>query len=79
MRILLVEDEPEAARLLRQGACASRPMPSTSRRTAHARVLPAATTDYDAVILDVMLPGKTGLESLPASCARRARPCRSSC
>ena len=36
--------------------CASRPTPSTSRPTAKRRSFRSGTTDYDAVILDVMLP-----------------------
>lgn len=60
MRILLVEDEPTAARVLARGL----------REQAYAVDLAAdgdaalfqiATTDYDAVILDVMLPVKSGL------------------
>ena len=60
MRILLVEDEPSAARFIAKGL----------REAAHAvdvarDGLAAADqcqqNDYDAVILDVMLPGKDGL------------------
>jgi DNA-binding response OmpR family regulator len=60
MRILLVEDEPSAARFIAKGL----------REAAHAvDVASDGTTaaqrcqqnDYDAVILDVMLPGKDGL------------------
>src|SRR5258705_10270645 len=60
MRILLVEDEPSAARFIAKGL----------REARHAvDVAPDGTTaaeqcqqnDYDAVILDVMLPGKDGL------------------
>ena len=40
--------------------CASRPTPSTSPATATAAVFQAGTTDYDAVILDVMLPRRDG-------------------
>jgi DNA-binding response OmpR family regulator len=59
MRVLLVEDEPAAARMLAKGL----------REHAYAvdvagdgddACFRAATTDYDAVILDVMLPGKDG-------------------
>ena len=61
MRILLVEDEPDSARMLAKGL----------REHAYAvDVAPdgedvafrVATTDYDAVILDVVLPGKSGFE-----------------
>src|SRR6476661_4856072 len=59
MRVLLVEDEPNAARVLAKGL----------REQAYAVDLTAdgetalfqiGTTDYDAVILDVMLPAKDG-------------------
>lgn len=59
MRVLLVEDEPEAAQVLAKGL----------REQAYAvDVAPdgedaafrLATTDYDAVILDVGLPGRDG-------------------
>ena len=60
MRILLVEDEPSAARFIAKGL----------REAKHAvDIAPDGTAasrqcqenDYDAVILDVMLPGKDGL------------------
>src|ERR1700730_11514997 len=59
MRVLLVEDEPDAARVLAKGL----------REHAYAVDLAAdgetalfqvGTTEYDAVILDVMLPRKDG-------------------
>ncbi len=61
MRLLLVEDEPDAARMLARGL----------REHAYAVDVaadgPAACdqatlADYDAVILDVMLPGRDGFE-----------------
>jgi DNA-binding response OmpR family regulator len=60
MRILLVEDEPRAAQMLAKGL----------REQAYAvdvatdgpsALYHAAITDYDAMILDVMLPGQDGL------------------
>ena len=60
MRILLVEDEPRAAQMLAKGL----------REEAYAvdvvgdgkrAVYQAAITDYDAIILDVMLPLRDGL------------------
>ena len=60
MRVLLVEDEPTAAQVLAKGL----------REQAYAvdvagdgetALFQVGTTDYDAVILDVMLPGKDGL------------------
>jgi len=59
MRILLVEDEPNAAHVLAKGL----------REQAYAvdiavdgddALFQAGTTDYDAVVLDVMLPRKNG-------------------
>ncbi len=59
MRVLLVEDEPNAARMLAKGL----------REQAYAvdiaadgdtAIFQVGTTDYDAVILDVMLPLKDG-------------------
>ena len=60
MRILLVEDEPEAARLLAKGLReqAYAVDVAAEGRTA---VFRAQTTDYDAVILDVILPALDGL------------------
>jgi DNA-binding response OmpR family regulator len=61
MRILLVEDERSAARMLAKGL----------REHGHAvdvlgdgasAIQHAATTAYDIVVLDVMLPAKSGLE-----------------
>ena len=60
MRILLVEDEPEAARLLAKGLReqAYAVDVAAEGRTA---VFRAQTTEYDAVILDVILPALDGL------------------
>src|SRR5262245_26686402 len=61
MRILVVEDEPTAARFIAKGL----------REATYAVDLAAdgssaarhwQQNDYDAVILDLMLPGKDGLE-----------------
>ncbi len=61
MRILLIEDEPDAARMLAKGlreqSYAVDVAPDGS--DASFRV---DTIEYDAVILDVMLPGKDGFE-----------------
>lgn len=60
MRILLVEDEPAAARVLAKGL----------REQAYAvdvaddgrdALFQASINDYDAIVLDVMLPGQDGL------------------
>jgi len=61
MRILLVEDEPKLARALTRGL----------QRTGYAvdlagsgdeALLLARAHDYDAIVLDVMLPGRDGFE-----------------
>jgi DNA-binding response OmpR family regulator len=61
MRILLVEDEPPAAQVLAKGlreqAYAVDIAASGDEALFH-----ASTTDYDAIILDVMLPVKDGLQ-----------------
>ena len=61
MRVLLIEDEPDAARMLAKGL---------RERSYAVDVLPdgrnaafqVEITDYDVVILDVMLPGKNGFQ-----------------
>ena len=60
MRILLVEDEPLAARMLARGLReqAYAVDVAADGETALAQV---ATNDYDAIILDVMLPGRDGV------------------
>jgi DNA-binding response OmpR family regulator len=61
MRILLIEDEPDAARMLAKGL----------RENAYAvdlagdgdaAIYQTSITDYDAIVLDVMLPGTSGLQ-----------------
>jgi DNA-binding response OmpR family regulator len=61
MRVLLVEDEPAAARMLAKGLREQAYAVDVSVDDADASFR-MATTDYDAVILDVTLPGKSGLE-----------------
>src|SRR6185503_13852412 len=58
MRILLVEDEPAAARVLAKGL---REQAYAVDVAADGALFQIATTDYDAVILDVMLPLKSGV------------------
>ena len=76
MRVLLVEDEPHAANVLAKGL----------REQAYAvdlaadgdtAIFQAGTTDYDAVILDVMLPVKDGFavcRAIRAAGMRRSDP-----
>ena len=60
MRILLVEDEPEAARLLAKGL-REQAYAVDVAADGRAAVFRAQTTDYDAVILDLILPKLDGL------------------
>lgn len=61
MRVLLVEDEPVAARMLAKGLREHGYAVDVSPDGEDASFR-LATTDYDAVILDVTLPGKTGFD-----------------
>jgi DNA-binding response OmpR family regulator len=60
MRLLLVEDEPEAARMLAKGLREQAYAVDVAADGA-AACYQAAISDYDAIILDVMLPVKDGL------------------
>src|ERR1700722_18326354 len=59
MRVLLVEDEPSAAHVLGKGL-REHAYAVDFAADGDAAVFQAGTTDYDAVILDVMLPAKDG-------------------
>ena len=61
MRVLVVEDDPELAGLLRDGLREHRIDPTLAASFADGRDQ-ALAGDYDVVILDVRLPGGTGLE-----------------
>jgi DNA-binding response OmpR family regulator len=61
MRVLLVEDEPNAAHLIAKGL-REQTYAVDIASDGDAAIFQAGTTDYDAVILDVMLPGKDGFE-----------------
>ena len=71
MRVLLVEDEPHAAHVLAKGLREQTYAVDVAGRRRHAPSSRSATTDYDAVILDVMLPRRDGF----AVC-RTIRDCR---
>src|SRR3954452_14834562 len=60
MRILLVEDEPSAARFIAKGLREATYAVDVAPDGAAAAQC-CGQNDYDAVILDVMLPGKDGL------------------
>ncbi len=59
MRVLLVEDEPHAARMLALGL-REQAYAVDVAADGEAAIFQVGTTDYDAVILDVMLPIKDG-------------------
>jgi two-component system, OmpR family, copper resistance phosphate regulon response regulator CusR len=61
MRLLLVEDEPDAARMLAKGL-REHAYAVDVAADGEAACYQAAIADYDAIILDVMLPAKDGLE-----------------
>jgi DNA-binding response OmpR family regulator len=61
MRVLLVEDEPSAAHLLAKGLRENAYAVDVAADGGSALVQ-VGTNDYDAVVLDVMLPVKDGLE-----------------
>jgi len=60
MRLLLVEDEPRAAQLLSKGL-REQAYAVDVATDGEAALFQAGTTDYDAILLDVMLPLKDGL------------------
>src|SRR3989442_6307955 len=59
MRVLIVEDDPELAGLLRDGLRAQRIDPTLAATFAAGRERAALST-YDVIVLDVRLPGGTG-------------------
>ena len=61
MRILVVEDEPKMARLVKRGLEEEGIAVDVAGRGEDA-VWMAGSTEYDAVVLDVMLPGLDGFE-----------------
>jgi two-component system OmpR family response regulator len=62
MRVLVVEDEPKMAALLRRGLLEEGHAPDVTAQGEEAVWLVQAH-DYDAIVLDVMLPGMTGFET----------------
>jgi two-component system, OmpR family, response regulator len=61
MRVLIVEDEVKMAGLLRRGL-QEEGLAADVARTGDDAVWMARATDYDAIVLDVMLPGADGFE-----------------
>ena len=62
MRILVVEDEDKMARLLQRGLAAEG-LATDVAGTGEDALWMAGATAYDAIVLDVMLPGIDGLET----------------
>ncbi len=61
MRILLVEDEPDAARILAKGL-REQTYAVDLAADGEAAIYQASINDYDLVILDIMLPKRNGFE-----------------
>ena len=61
MRVLIVEDEPKMAGLIRRGL-AGEGMAADVAANGEDALWRAEATDYDAIVLDVMLPGIDGFE-----------------
>ena len=72
MRILLVEDEPSAARFIAKGLREASYAVDVARDGSAAAEL-CVENDYDAVVLDVMLPKKDGVDALPRAAGQRLR------
>src|SRR3954451_4729177 len=62
MRVLVVEDEIKMAGLLRRGL-AEEGLAVDVARSGEDALIRAHATEYDAIVLDVMLPGITGFET----------------
>ena len=70
MRILVVEDELKMASLLQRGLVEEAHAADVAR-TGDDALWMARAVEYDAIVLDVMLPGRTASRSA-GSCARPA-------
>src|SRR5256885_8235275 len=62
MRVLVVEDEPRMASVIRRSLAKEGLAADVAGRGEEALWM-AAATDYDAIVLDVMLPGLSGFET----------------
>jgi two-component system, OmpR family, response regulator len=62
VRLLVVEDEPKLAALLRRGL-AEEGHAADVARSGEDALWRARSTEYDAIVLDLMLPGIDGLEA----------------
>lgn len=72
MRILLVEDDPKLSAVLRQGLKEQGFAADTARDASEGLDL-VGSIEYDAVLLDVMLPGRSGFDLLRDIRARGSR------
>jgi two-component system, OmpR family, copper resistance phosphate regulon response regulator CusR len=63
VRILVIEDEPKVARALREGLRGEQYEVDTAANGEDG-FFRASTQAFDAIVLDVMLPGRSGLEIL---------------
>ena len=61
MRVLIVEDEPRMAHLIRRGLVGEG-LAADVAGTGEDALWMGGSTDYDAIVLDVMLPGLDGFE-----------------
>ncbi|MDQ6816744.1 MAG: response regulator transcription factor [Actinomycetota bacterium] len=62
MRVLVVEDEPRMASVIRR-SLAKVGIPADVAARGEDAILMATAVDYDAIVLDVMLPGISGFET----------------
>ena len=65
MHILVIEDEPKVSRALRKGLEAESYLVTTAE-TGEEGFFVATTQTFDLILLDLMLPGRSGLEILAA-------------
>ncbi|HZN41934.1 MAG TPA: response regulator transcription factor [Planctomycetota bacterium] len=72
-RILVVEDELKVARALHDGLASAGYTVATANDGLRALEL-VTTTDFDLLVLDVMLPGRSGLDVLAAARSRGPTP-----
>lgn len=63
MRILVVEDDPKLSAVLRQGL-KEQGFAADTARDAPLGLELTRSTEYDAIVLDVMLPGRSGFDLL---------------